>query len=133
MLSSKHQAVSDAQNSGYEDEDPWMAPISKWAAGITSPFDTSTAIISAALRDKDKINPADAKRVADCLRRLGFEQDKQPRWIDGRKSRFWLGVGGTDGTDPSFASVPSVPTLSALGSGYDAEADGDDPHWRPRP
>lgn len=202
MLSSNHQAVSDAQNSGYEDEDPWMAPISKWVDGITSPFDTSTAIISAALRDKDKINPADARRVADCLRRLGFEQDKRPRWIDGRKSRFWepveqmeqigtdkkqpicsnqtpvspcglapleqmeqiktqIGLGnsgsscrgllrkrsvpsvprpqsncaatGFSGTDPSFATVPSVPTLSILGSGYDAAADGDDPHWRPRP
>jgi len=202
MLSSKHQAVSDAQNSGYEDEDPWMASISKWAAGRTSPFDTSTAIISAALRDKDKINPADARRVADCLRRLGFKQDKRPRWIHGRKSRFWepveqmeqigtdkkqlicsnqtpvtpgglapleqmeqiktqIGLGNSDssctgllrktsvpsvpkpqsncaatvfsGTDPSFASVPSVPTLSALGSGYDAAADGDDPHWGARP
>jgi len=198
MLSNKHQAISDAQNSGYEDEDPWIAPISKWVSDQISPFDTSTAIISAVLRDKDKINPADARRVADCLRRLGFEQDKRPRWIDGRKSRFWqkleqmeqigtdknqlicsnqtaaipsglppleqmeqiktsIGLGnsgnsctrvlrkssvpsvpqpqsncaatGFTGTDPSFASVPSVP----IGSGYDAAADGDDPHWGARP
>ena len=198
MLSNEHQAISDAQNSGYEDEDPWMAPISKWVSDQISPFDTSTAIISAVLRDKDKINPADARRVADCLRRLGFEQDKRPRWIDGRKSRFWqnleqmeqigtdkkqlicsnqiaaipsglppleqmeqiktsIGLGnsgnsctgvlressvpsvpqpqsncaatGFTGTDPSFASVPSVP----IGSGYDAAADGDDPHWGARP
>ena len=36
---------------------------------------------------------------------------------------------GFSGTDPSFASVPSVP----IGSGYDAAADGDDPHWGARP
>lgn len=42
----------------------------------------------------------------------------------------------TAGTDPhnELCQAPSsVPELSDLGSGYDAAADGDDPHWAPRP
>jgi predicted P-loop ATPase len=42
----------------------------------------------------------------------------------------------TAGTDPQneLCQEPSsVPELSDLGSGYDAAADGDDPHWAPRP
>ena len=42
----------------------------------------------------------------------------------------------TAGTDPQneLCQAPSsVPELSDLGSGYDAAADGDDPHWGSRP
>ena len=42
----------------------------------------------------------------------------------------------TAGTDPQneLCQAPSsVPELSDLGSGYDAAADGDDPHWGARP
>jgi len=114
MLSDKHQAASDAQNSGYEYEDPWLALISTWASGVISSFDTATAIIGAGLRDKDKINPADARRVADCLRRLGFEQDKAPRWHKGRKSRYWQPVEqmeqiGTDKNQPICSSQTPAP------------------------
>ena len=199
MLSDKHQAASDAQNSAYEDEDPWLALVSTWAPGAISPFDTATAIIGAGLRDKDKINTSDSRRVADCLRRLGFEQDKRPRWHNNRKRRYWqpveqmeqigtdknqvicssqtpappsdlpmleqmeqiktqIGVGskcsglsressapsvprpqkhcaatGFNGTDQFAPSVPSVPDLGPIGSGWDTDADGDDPHWGQKP
>lgn len=108
MLSDKHQAASDAQNSGYEYEDAWLALVSTWASGAISPFDTATAIIGAGLRHKDKINPADARRVADCLRRLGFEQDKSPRRHNGRKSRCWQLVEQMEQMEQIKPS-PSVP------------------------
>ena len=54
MLRDKHQAASDAQNSAYEDEDPWLALVSTWAPGAISPFDTATAIIAQAYAIKTK-------------------------------------------------------------------------------
>ena len=90
MLSDEHQAISDAQNGSYEAEDPWLAVVSKWAGLGRNHFDTTEAIIGAGLRDSKQIGTGDARRAADCLKRLGFEQDKsQTRQNGKRGKRLW--------------------------------------------
>jgi len=122
-LSDEQEAASEAQNKSFVAEDPWSGLISKWAeapARAGQPFDTAEVIVGAELRDQKQINSHDARRVATCLKRLGYEQDKNPTWVDGTKSRFWrkqaaeqpkhpnpLAQMAQIGTDKNQASVPA--------------------------
>ena len=119
MLSDKHQAISDAQNGSYEAEDPWIGLIDTWSIRQNKPFDTADAITGAEIRDRTQIQRADERRAADCLRRLGFKQDKhQSRQEGERRSRLWRSANMPQmsrivSDENSASETPLTPVMSS--------------------
>jgi len=80
------EEAADVQDSVYE-TDPWQEPIRKWLAKCGLPYVTSTTVMIDGLQiEVSKVDLKGQRRVADCLKRLGYERIKKrvdgvPQWV----------------------------------------------------
>ena len=123
MLSDELQALSDRSNTNYEAEDPWLSLLGAWVAapGAAKQFSSAAAIVGAGLRERKQISTGDARRAADCLKRLGYGQAKlQTKNAGGERARFWaLAISDaiSDASDHlrwAKASDTSAPSQNAI-------------------
>jgi putative DNA primase/helicase len=80
------EEAAEVQDSVYE-TDPWQEPIRKWLATCGLPYVSSTTVMIDALQiEVSKVDLKGQRRVADCLKRLGYERIKKrvdgvPQWV----------------------------------------------------
>ena len=94
-LNDEYQNKSDLNNLNYQQENPFLSDIMTWlkdprqkgvfANGtwysgepvkLEKGFATKDVVVWSGCRDEGKVNTADCRMAADCLRRLGFYQKK---------------------------------------------------------
>ena len=91
-LTAEENEAVDASRAQYESVDPWLYPIEEYVEGM--PAVSSEQILTNALEmEKSKHNSGHARRVADIMRQLGWEQTSSPVAHHGQKKRVWRFVG----------------------------------------
>ena len=106
-LEAEDQKQSNLNNLAYEKEHPFLTAIHQWVEDPrilheengsvyrSEPVDlkkgitTREVLIYSKVREAKKISFADCRAAADCLRTLGFEQDKNQIRKSGGKVRLW--------------------------------------------
>ncbi|MDA9707669.1 virulence-associated E family protein [Prochlorococcus sp. AH-736-K21] len=88
-LDTEYQLESDLHNLDYQQENPFMSAFEKWLSkerkvdnlgefvDISKGFTAKDIIVWSKCRDESKVNTADCRMAANCLRLLGYEQRKQ--------------------------------------------------------
>ena len=80
FLDNEYQLESDLNNFNYQQENPFMSDIEKWLndpKNLEVGFTTKDIIVWSNCRDEGKINTADCRMAANCLRQLGYVQKKE--------------------------------------------------------
>lgn len=91
-LKPKENQDVDASRAQYESVDPWLSPIQEYIENM--PAVSSEQILTNALdMEKSKHNSGHARRVADIMRQLGWEQTANPVAHYGTRKRVWKFVG----------------------------------------
>jgi predicted P-loop ATPase len=91
LTADENRAV-DENRAQYEAADPWLHPIQEYVEEM--PAVSTEAILTNALElEKSKHNSGHARRVADIMRQLGWEQTNHPVSHNGTKKRVWKFVG----------------------------------------
>jgi len=92
ILQAHEQLESDSRNSGFEEENIFLAPLAAWLASdppAPLSFTTHEAIASSSSRDRYNIKSQDARMAAEALRQLGCVQDKCQSRRGGERVRLW--------------------------------------------
>ena len=88
-LDTEYQLESDLHNLDYQQENPFMSAFEKWLSkerkvdnlgefvDISKGFTAKDIIVWSKCRDESKVNTADCRMAANCLRLLGYKQKKQ--------------------------------------------------------
>lgn len=87
-LSKKEEQQVDNQRSQFEAVDPWVFPIQEYVNGRPA-VSTEEVLMSALEMEKSKHNSGHARRVADIMRKLGWEQTANPVAYGGTRKRIW--------------------------------------------
>lgn len=91
-LTDEENQKVDASRAQYESVDPWLYPIQEYIEDM--PAVTTEAILTNALElQKSNHNSGHARRVADIMRQLGWEQTPNPVAHNGSRKRIWKFVG----------------------------------------
>ena len=91
-LTAEENREVDASREQYESVDPWLHPIEQYVQDM--PAVSTEAILTNALEmEKSKHNSGQARRVADIMRQLGWEQTNNQVAYKGAKKRVWKFVG----------------------------------------
>ena len=101
------QDRSNLNNLAFEKEHPFLTAIHKWMenprilhevngetyksepVNLKEGITTREVLIYSKVREANKINFADCRAAADCLRTLGFEEDKNKIRKSGEKVKLW--------------------------------------------
>lgn len=87
-LTSEENQKVDAARSQYESVDPWLNPVHEYVDGRDAV--TTEAILEMGLDlDKGKHNSGHARRVADIMRKLGWQQTPNKVSHYGKRKRVW--------------------------------------------
>lgn len=87
-LTAEESREVDAMRARYESEDAWFEPISDYVDGLQK-VTTEAVLRNAIEMDIAKRNSGHARRVADILRKLGWEQTANQVSYDGKRKRVW--------------------------------------------
>lgn len=107
-LTAEENQKVDASRAQYESVDPWLYPIQEYIEAM--PAVSSEQILTNALEmQKSNHNSGHARRVADIMRQLGWEQTSSAVAHCGTRKRVWQFVGIQKTLQLAVPSVPSVP------------------------
>ena len=107
-LTAEENKEVDAVRAQYESVDPWLYPVQEYVEEM--PAVSSEQILTNALElEKSKHNSGHARRVADIMRQLGWEQTSSPVAHFGTRKRVWRFVGIQKSLRLAVASDPSDP------------------------
>lgn len=87
-LTAEENQKVDTNRSRYEAVDPWLNPIQEYIDGMPA-VTTESILLNAVHLETSKHNSGHARRVADVMRVLGWEQTPNPVSHYGKKKRVW--------------------------------------------
>ena len=94
-LTATDQERSTLNNRNYEQEHPFMSALYNWTNREGNRFEFNegftlrVALTMSGCRAENSITDADVKKAADCMRKLGYEPDKNQIRESGGKVRKW--------------------------------------------
>lgn len=88
-MTDEQQAASNQRNLGFEAEHPFMTRLAEFVNKNKFPFTTSDALEQSGCRDANQQRSNDFKDAAQCLKALGYVQDKNQTRRGKNRYRLW--------------------------------------------